>query len=83
MKKIPLAAIATLIALSSAASAQSFDINSMPLGNIPTATDNTRTGAVAARKVFKREIERDGARLIQYYTLASDGSAVVISEEAH
>jgi hypothetical protein len=83
MKKISLVAIASLIALSGAASAQSFDINTMPLGNIPSATDNVPTGSVAAKKVFKRQIERDGASVVQYYTVASDGSAVVVSEEAN
>jgi hypothetical protein len=83
MKKISLVAIASLLALSGAAGAQSFDINTMPLGNIPSATDNAPTGSIAAKKVFKRQIVRDGARMAQYYTLATDGSAVVVSEEAN
>jgi hypothetical protein len=83
MKKISLVAIASLLTLSSAASAQSFDINAWPLGSIPSATDKTPTGSIAAKKLFKRQIERDGATVTQYYTVAGDGSAVVVSEEAN
>ena len=82
MKKSMIAAIA-LLSLSGAALADSFDINSMPLGSIKPALDNGATGSVAAKKVFKRVVTRDGAAVTQYYTLAKDGAAVVFSEEAN
>ncbi len=82
MKKSIIAAIA-LLSLSGAALADSFDINSMPLSSIKPALDNGATGSVAAKKVFSRQIVRDGAGVTQYYTLAKDGSKVVLSEEAN
>jgi hypothetical protein len=83
MKKTSLVAIASLLALSSAASAQSFDINTMPLGDIPAKMDNAPTGSIAAKKVFERTIKRDGVKVTQYYTIAKDGSDMVLSEEAN
>jgi hypothetical protein len=83
MKKTSLVAIASLIALSSAASAQSFDINTMPLGNIPAVTDKAPTGSIAARKVFQRTVKRDGATLTQYYAIAANGTEKVLSETAN
>ena len=80
MKKISLAAIASLLALTSISSAQSFDVNSMPLGNIPTHLDATPTGSVQAKNVFMRKVKRDGASLVQYYTIAKDGSIKVLSD---
>ena len=82
MKKSIIAA-AALLAMSGAALANSFDVNSMPLGSFKPALDDGATGSTGAKKVFKREIMRDGAPMIQYYTLAKDGSAIVISEEAN
>jgi hypothetical protein len=82
MKKISLAAIASLIALSGSAFAQSFDINSMPLGNIPTAkVDLSETGSIAKDKVLMRKVKVNGETVTQYYTVAEDGSTVVISQE--
>jgi hypothetical protein len=83
MKKILLVAIASLLALSGAAGAQSFDINTMPLGDIPAKMDNAPTGSIAAKKVFARTINRDGVSVTQYYTIAKDGSDVVLSETAN
>jgi hypothetical protein len=83
MKKTSFVAIASLIALSSAASAQSFDLNAMPLGNIPAVTDKSSTGSIAARKVFERIIKRDGATLTQYYAIAANGTEKVLSETAN
>jgi hypothetical protein len=82
MKKISLAAIATLIALSSAASAQSFDLNAMPLGKFPNAKlDMSETGSIAKDKVLIRKVKVNGETVTQYYTVAEDGSTVVISQE--
>ena len=82
MKKISLAVIASLIALSSAAHAQNFDINSMPLGNIPNAKlDMSETGSVAKDKVLTRKAKVNGEIVTQYYTIAEDGSTVLISQE--
>jgi ribosome-associated protein YbcJ (S4-like RNA binding protein) len=82
MKKISLAAIASLIALSSAAFAQTIDINSMPLGNIPTKNlDMSETGSVTKDKVLMRKVKVNGETVTQYYKVAKDGSTVVISQE--
>jgi hypothetical protein len=82
MKKILFAAIA-LFSLSGAALADSFDINSMPLGGIKPALDNGATGSVAAKNVFKRVIKRGKASVTQYYAIAKDGAAIVLSEETY
>lgn len=82
MKKLSLIALASLIALSSAASAQSFDLNSMPLGEFPSRLDATETGSVAQRKVFIRTIDRDGISVTQRYTVTNDGAVTIISEQA-
>jgi ribosome-associated protein YbcJ (S4-like RNA binding protein) len=81
MKKISLAAIASLIALSSAAHAQNIDLNSMPLGNFPTNLDRSETGSIAKDKVLMRKVKVNGETVTQYYTVAEDGSTVVISQE--
>ena len=81
MKKTMLAATA-LLAFAGAAHADAFSVNSLPLSGFTAKTDNVETGSVAAQKVFKRIVTRDGAAMTQYYTLAKDGAAVVISEEA-
>jgi hypothetical protein len=82
MKKFSLIAFASLIALSSAAQAQSFDLNSMPLGNVPQKLDSAETGSIAAKKVFVRTIDRDGTTVTQRYTVANDGAVTIISEQA-
>jgi ribosome-associated protein YbcJ (S4-like RNA binding protein) len=81
MKKISLAAIATLVALSSAVQAQTIDINSMPLGNFPTKLDMAETGSIAKEKVLMRKVNVNGETVTQYYTVAEDGSTVVVSQE--
>ena len=81
MKKTMLAATA-LLAFAGAAHADAFSVNSLPLSGFTAKTDNVETGSVTAQKVFKRIVTRDGAAMTQYYTLAKDGAAVVISEEA-
>ena len=82
MKKLTLVTFASLIALSSAAQAQSFDLNSMPLGKFPSGLDATETGSVAPRKVFIRTIDRDGLSVTQRYTVANDGAVTIVSERA-
>jgi hypothetical protein len=82
MKRLTLVAIAALIALSSAAQAQSIDLNSMPLGNIPAKLDSAETGSIPAKKVLVRTIDRKGQSITQRYTVASDGAVTVISEQA-
>jgi hypothetical protein len=81
MKKTMIAAIAVL-SFAGAAYADAFSVNSLPLSGFTARTDNVETGSVAAKKVFRRTVVRDGAAVAQYYTLAKNGSAVVISEEA-
>jgi ribosome-associated protein YbcJ (S4-like RNA binding protein) len=81
MKRISLAAIASLIALSSAAQAQSIDLNAMPLGSFPTKLDTSETGSIAKDKVLVRKVKVNGETVTQYYTIAEDGSTVVISQE--
>jgi ribosome-associated protein YbcJ (S4-like RNA binding protein) len=81
MKRISLAAIASLIALSSAAQAQSIDLNSMPLGSFPTKLDTSETGSIAKDNVLVRKVKVNGETVTQYYTIAEDGSTVVISQE--
>jgi hypothetical protein len=82
MKKTIIAAIA-LLSFAGAAQADAFDVNSLPLSGFTAKTDGFKTGSVAAKKVFKRVVTRDGAAVTQYYTLAKDGAAVVFSEEAN
>jgi hypothetical protein len=82
MKKISLAAIASFLALSSGAFAQNFDINSMPLGNIPAKKlDMSETGSIAKDKVLMRKVKVNGETVTQYYTVAEDGSTVIVSQE--
>lgn len=81
MKRISLVAIASLIALSSAAHAQNIDLNSMPLGNFPTKLDRSETGSIAKDKVLMRKVKVNGETVTQYYTVAEDGSTVIISQE--
>jgi hypothetical protein len=82
MKRLTLVAIAALTALSSAAQAQSIDLNSMPLGNVPAKLDSAETGSIPTRKVLVRTIDRDGQSITQRFTVANDGSVTIISEEA-
>jgi hypothetical protein len=82
MKKISLIAFASLIALSSAAQAQTIDLNSMPLGSFPPNLDSAETGSIAAKKVFIRTIDRDGTSVTQRYTVANDGAVTIVSEQA-
>jgi ribosome-associated protein YbcJ (S4-like RNA binding protein) len=81
MKRISLIAIASLIALSSAAQAQAIDLNSMPLGSFSTKLDTSETGSIAKDKVLVRKVKVNGETVTQYYTIAEDGSTVVISQE--
>jgi hypothetical protein len=82
MRKTIIAVIAAL-SFVGAAHADAFSVNSLPLSGFTAKTDNVETGSVAAKKIFKRVVTRDGAAVTQYYTLAKDGSAVVFSEEAN
>lgn len=81
MKKILLVAIASMIALSSAASAQTFDLNAMPLSSIPTSLDKVPTGSVATSQLQVRYTTRDGVSYAQYYKLNEDGSIKIVSEK--
>ncbi len=80
MKKISLIALSTLIALSGAASAQSFDINTMPLSQFPSMTDNASTGSIGY-PLKKRVIVRDGANVTQFYTVDDNGDVKIVSEK--
>jgi hypothetical protein len=82
MKKISLLALASLIALSGVASAQSFDLNAMPLGQFPSVTDKVSTGSIGA-PLKKRVIVRDGANVTQFYTVDDNGDVTVVSEKAN
>jgi hypothetical protein len=82
MKKFALVTLSALIASASIASAQSFDVSSMPLGQFPSATDNTATGSIGAQ-LKKRVVERDGVAVTQFYKLDAKGNAVVISEDTN
>jgi hypothetical protein len=82
MTKTIIAAIA-LLSFAGAAHADAFSVNNLPLSGFSAKTDSVETGSVAAKKLFKREITRDGATFIQYYTRSKDGSAVVVSEESN
>ena len=80
MKKTSLIALSLLIAASGAASAQSFDLNSMPLGQFPSATDNTATGSIGA-PLKKRMIVRDGVNVTQLFTVDENGDVRIVSEK--
>ena len=80
MKKISLIALSALIAVSGAASAQTFDINAMPLGQFPSMTDNASTGSIGT-PLKKRVIVRDGANVTQFYTVNDNGDVKVVSEK--
>ncbi len=80
MKKISLIAISTLIALSGAANAQAFDINTLPFSQIPAMTDNASTGSIGA-PLKQRVIVRDGAKVTQFYTVDDNGAVTVVSEK--
>lgn len=80
MKKISLIAIASLIAVSGVASAQSFDINAMPLGQFSSMTDKTATGSIGA-PLKKRVIVRDGVNVTQYYNVDENGKVTIVSEK--
>jgi hypothetical protein len=82
MKKISLLALASLVALSGFASAQSFDINAMPLGQFPTVADTVSTGSIGA-PLKKRVIVRDGANVTQFYTVDENGDVKIVSEKAN
>ena len=82
MKKFAFVTLSALIASASIASAQSFDVSSMPLGQFPSATDNTATGSIGA-PLKKRLVERDGVAVTQFYKLDAKGNAVVVSETAN
>jgi hypothetical protein len=81
MKKISLIALSALIALSGAANAQTgFDINAMPIGNIPGAVDKAPTGSIGV-KLQKRVVLHDGVSVTQFFTIAEDGKVTIVSEE--
>ena len=80
MKKIVFATLAALISLQGVASAQSFDLNSLPLGQFPTATDSESTGSIGAR-LLKRVVLHDGASYTQFYTIDADGQENIVSEK--
>ena len=82
MKKFALANLSALIASASIASAQSFDVSTMPLGQFPVATDNAATGSIGA-PLKKRVVERDGVAINQFYKLDGEGHAVIVSEDAN
>ena len=81
MKKISFVALASLIALSGTASAQTFDLNAMPLSNIPTRVDKVPTGSIAANRLLVRNVIRHRVSYAQYYTVNDDGSIEVVSEK--
>lgn len=82
MKKISLVAISLLVAATGFASAQSFDINTMPLGNIPSASvDKASTGSIDAPSLQKRVIKRTGPDLVQYFTVDANGKETIVSEK--
>lgn len=81
MKKTSFVALASLIALSGTASAQTFDLNAMPLSNIPTRLDRVPTGLIAANRLLVRNVTRDAVSYSQYYTLNDDGSIEVVPEK--
>lgn len=82
MKKFALVTLSALIASASIASADTFSVNSMPLGQFPAATDNNPTGSIGA-PLKKRTVERDGVAVTQFYKLDAKGNAVVVSEETN
>lgn len=82
MKKIALVTLSALIASASIAGADTFSVNSMPLGQFPAATDNAATGSIGA-PLKKRTVERDGIAVTQFYKLDAKGNAVIVSEEAN
>jgi hypothetical protein len=83
MKRIMLITLASLIALTSAARAQTgFDLNAMPLGEFPTTIDKARTGSIGTH-VQKRIIIRDGASFTQFFTVDENGKMAIISEKAN
>ena len=82
MKKISLIALSFLIAVSGAASAQSFDLNAMPLGQFPSVTDKTSTGSIGA-PLKKRVIVRDGESITQFFTVGENGDVTIVSEKAN
>jgi hypothetical protein len=80
MKKISLIAIASLIAVSGVANAQSFDLNAMPLGQFPSMTDKVSTGSIGA-PLKKRVIVRDGANVTQFFTVDDNGDMTIVLEK--
>ena len=59
MKKFALVTLSALIATASVARADTFSVNSMPLGSIPADTDMNATGSIGT-PLKKRTVERDG-----------------------
>ncbi len=83
MKKFSLITLATLVALTGAANAQTgFDLNAMPLGQFPTAIDKAPTGSIG-QKLQKRVITRDGQSVTQYFTVDESGEVTIVSEKAN
>ena len=84
MKNISLVAISLLVAATGVASAQSFDISAMPLGNIPSAVvDKASTGSIDAPRLQKRVIKRAGPDLVQYFTVDANGVETIVSEKSN
>lgn len=82
MKKFALVTLSALIASASIASAQSFDVSAMPLGQFPAATDTAATGSIGAQ-LNKRVVERGGVSITQFYKLDANGKAVIVSEDTN
>lgn len=84
MKKISLVAISLLVAATGIASAQSFDINTLPLSSIPsTSVDKSATGSIDAPRLQKRVIKRAGPDLVQYFTVDANGVETIVSEKSN
>lgn len=79
MKKYALVTLSALIASISFASAQTFDLNSMPLGQFPSSTDASPTGSIGVQ-LKKRVVVRDGETITQYFNVDTEGKIVIVSE---
>ena len=82
MKKFALVTLSALIATASVARADTFSVNSMPLGSIPADTDMNATGSIGT-PLKKRTVERDRVAITQFYKFDANGNAVVVSEETN
>lgn len=83
MNKIMMITLASLIALTGAANAQTgFDLNAMPLGEFPVTVDKAPTGSIGA-KLQKRVITRGGADVTQFFTIDESGKVTIVSEKTN